>query len=548
VEPVPLANGKIRQYLSHKFPVPTPEGRFCLGGFAVDITERQEFEEKIQAERNLLQRLIDSVPDYIFVKDRQSRYILLNQAVAQIFNLTDVSAGLGQLDDRFFPKDVAERYREEDRRVMESGIATYDREDTVVNAAGETRWCLTSKIPLRDAEGKIVGLIGLVRDVTEKRGLEHQFLRSQRLESIGMLAGGIAHDLNNVFAPIILGLDLLKEREGQDKEILDSISASSLRGAALVSQILSFARGMEGPRVSVSPWKLVQDVAKIARETFPRNIRVEVEGTADGWTLAGDPTQLHQVLMNLAVNARDAMLQGGTLKLRLSNVSSDGLEMERVGEFVKIEIADTGVGIPAPIRERIFEPFFTTKEPGKGTGLGLSTVKTIVKNHQGHLEMWSETGQGTQIFVYLPAEKKITPAAALSDRLSPRRGRGELILLVDDEVSIQAITGHALEASGYRVRLASDGAAALTEYAQYGSEIEVVITDMIMPVMDGAELIRALRQLNPKVRILASSGLTDAANLKRLAEAGVRHFITKPYEAKTLLQKLEEVLDEKQSN
>ena len=406
---------------------------------------------------------------------------------------------------------------------------------------------------LRDVAGQGVRMVGGMRDLTEQKRLEARYLRAQRMESIGTLAGGIAHDLNNVLAPILMSIELLKLHAGNDPKrshVLDTIYVSCRRGADLVHQVLSFARGMDGQRVAIRLRRLIGDLEGIIGETFPRNIEIVTEVADDLWPINGDPTQLHQVLLNLAVNARDAMPAGGKLTLAAGNVTSElpaaaGASRETSARpHVLLQITDTGHGIPPDVRDRIFEPFFTTKALGQGTGLGLATVHAIVQSHGGFLIVESEVGQGTTFKVYLPADPALQ--AATTRHPFPTalpRGRGELALVVDDESAIREITQQTLETFGYRVMTARDGAEAVTLYVAHLHEIAVVVTDMMMPVMDGAAAIAELTRLNPSVRIIAASGLEVVENIARAAGAGVNDFLIKPFTAETLLKLVREVID-----
>jgi CheY-like chemotaxis protein len=389
--------------------------------------------------------------------------------------------------------------------------------------------------------------------------METQYLRAQRMESIGTLAGGIAHDLNNVLAPIMMSIELLKIDSSDDPrraKILDIIYLSSRRGADLVRQLLSFARGLDGQRVTIRLGELIDELHGIIGEIFPRNITIVTEVPDDLLPITGDPTQLHQVLLNLAVNARDAMPDGGTLSLTAANVAIDAQSTgvgrtAKPGFYVSLRVTDTGVGIPPEMRERIFEPFFTTKQLGKGTGIGLATVHTIVKSHRGFLQLESEIGRGSTFLVYLPADpppNSPQPAPLQEERELPR-GKGELVLVVDDEFSIRDITQQTLAAFGYRVLTASEGAEAVELYAKHARDIAVVVTDMMMPVMGGVATIQALMRLNPSIKIIAASGLSASADVNRddnakAAKAGVKHFLPKPYSAQTLVQMVRDVLDE----
>jgi CheY-like chemotaxis protein len=369
------------------------------------------------------------------------------------------------------------------------------------------------------------------------------------MESIGTLAGGIAHDLNNVLAPIMMSIELLKiqERDSRRMNILTTIEGSAKRGADMVRQVLSFARGVEGEQVEVQVGHLVWEIEKISNETFLKSIRVRSDIATGLWTVQGDATQLHQVLLNLCVNARDAMPGGGTLTLTASNVLLDehysGMNADvGLGPYVVIQVEDTGTGMPPEVIDRIFEPFFTTKELGKGTGLGLSTSMAIVKSHGGFVRVYSEPGRGTKFQVYLPARTAASAAACAVEKAAPELGNGELVLVVDDEAAVREITRETLEAHGYRTLLACDGADAAALYVLHQREIAVVLTDMMMPTMDGPTAIQVLKHMNPSLRIIATSGLNLNAMVAKAVHASVSHFIAKPYTAETLLKTLHEVL------
>ncbi len=405
---------------------------------------------------------------------------------------------------------------------------------------------------LRDKHGKGIRMVGGMHDLTEKKKLEEQHLRSQRMESIGTLAGGIAHDLNNVLAPIMMAIELLKQGDSDESrktKILETIYVSCRRGADLVRQVLSFARGIEHQSVALRLNTLIDELSAVIGQTFPRNIRIKTSVDVNLWTVTGDPSQLHQVLLNLAVNARDSMPKGGKLEISASNVTVDeqfaGTSNGAFpGTYVLLEVSDSGCGIPPDVRDRIFEPFFTTKEVGKGTGLGLSTVQTVVKNHGGFLSVASEIGEGTAFKIYLPADRSM-PAADPSgpSRAEIPRGRDELVLVVDDERSIIEITRQTLESFGYRVITAANGAEAVSIYAKQPLAVSLVITDMMMPIMDGIATIHVLGCINPCVRIIAASGLLLAENSAKASAAGVRDFLQKPFSAETLARMVRTVID-----
>ena len=407
--------------------------------------------------------------------------------------------------------------------------------------------------PVKDAAGVITHYIAIKQDITEKKAMEKQFLRAQRMESVGMLAGGIAHDLNNVLAPISMGLELLQQVPLPDKirPVIDSMLTSTQRGAGIVKQVLTFARGTDGERAIVQLRHIIKDIRHMAEETFPRNITLHSDLAADLWPLKADASQLHQVLLNLSVNARDALPDGGQIHYSAHNLHLDEAAVlkhpgAKPGDYVLLKVTDTGTGMPPEVLDRIFEPFFTTKPHGQGTGLGLPTVLGIIRSHGGFLEVQSVPGKGTTFEVYLPADKSSATVAGPARTEPLRSGHGETILVVDDEPAVLAVTRSMLEGHGYRVLVAEDGAAAVAVYAQHAQQIAVVVTDIMMPLMDGVALIRSLQRLNSQVRIITVSGLSNQPGQPErhteLRSKGIRHHLNKPFSVEALLNALHEEL------
>jgi CheY-like chemotaxis protein len=368
------------------------------------------------------------------------------------------------------------------------------------------------------------------------------------MESIGTLASGIAHDINNVLTPIMLSEELLREKftDEEGRRYLKIIERSTKRGASLTKQVMSYAKGVDGERNALQVAQLISEIKHIAIETFPRNIEIRTDIPKDMWNVSGDATQLHQVIMNFCVNARDAMPDGGILRISAENLLIDEdyahINIDaKVGPYIIITVSDTGTGIPPNILDRIFEPFFTTKEHGKGTGLGLSTALGIVKSHGGFITVYTEVGKGTAFKVYLPAITTTETLKAQEHQHELPGGHGELILVVDDEDQIREITKKTLEIHGYRVITANDGKEAIELYTQKREEIKLVLMDMMMPVMDGSMSIRELRKANPEVKIIAVSGLTPKDNIAKVDDNLVQAFLTKPYTAEKLLNTIHEV-------
>ncbi|MEO7098752.1 MAG: response regulator [Luteolibacter sp.] len=414
----------------------------------------------------------------------------------------------------------------------------------------ECHWTL-----VHDDAGQPKSILAINTDITEKKQLEAKYLSAQRMESIGTLAGGIAHDLNNILQPITLGMDLLRDRlaDPSSLKILDLVSQNTGRASSLVRQVLSFARGTEGERTPIRPNELAGEISSIIRQTFPKNIEFRLCPVEDEWLLMGDSTQLHQVLLNFCVNARDAMHDGGLLTLTVENRCIDehtaAIQPDAApGRHVVLTVTDTGTGIPAALVEKIWDPFFTTKEQGKGTGLGLSTTLSIVRGHGGFITMETKEGRGTSFHVFLPAGESASSTdseGAHTEDDSDLQGHGELILVVDDEAPIVSMLRHTLDAFDYRVISASDGASGLRTYFQNKNEIRAVITDMVMPGMDGPAMIAELRKANPDVRIIATTGMATEANIEAITRLGVKSIISKPCAASVILDALKEVLSAK---
>lgn len=510
-------------------------------GSMTDLSDRKIAEAKLREQAALL----DRAQDAILVRDLQHNVLYWNRSAARLYGWSAKEV-MGRGIHHLLYRDPAPFFAAVAATIEEG---EWNGELNQVNKDGigitvEGRWTL-----VRDEQGRPASILAINTDITERKRLEQQFLRAQRMESIGTLAGGIAHDLNNVLAPIMMSIELLKmeERDGNRLNILDTIEMSAQRGADMVKQVLSFARGMEGQQLEVQLGHLIRDIEKITRDTFPKDILLHSDVASDLWTVQGDPTQLHQVLLNLCVNARDAMPEGGMLTIHATNIILDeayvAMHLDaREGPHIAIVVEDTGVGMSPQVVERIFEPFFTTKELGQGTGLGLSTTLAIIKSHGGFVRVQSEAGRGSRFEILLPAlSMRAALAVELPEQQLPR-GMGECILVVDDEAAVRQITQQTLEAFGYRVIVAADGSEAIAIYATRQREIVAVLTDMMMPEMDGPAVIRVVKRMNPNVKVIAASGLNAASMVAKATQEGVRHFIPKPYTAETLLTMVKSVI------
>jgi two-component system, cell cycle sensor histidine kinase and response regulator CckA len=512
--------------------------------------QRQTLQALLDTEQKIREQaaLINIASDAIFLCDLDNHIIFWNHGAERLYGWTAEEVS-GKKASSLLYRELLPQVAEIPQVVFDQGewqgeLQKINKDDVRVIVA--TRLTL-----VRDDDGRPQSILSVDTDITEKKQLEAQFLRVQRLESLGTLASGIAHDFNNILTPILAIAQMMSMKsdhgEEQRQHLLKIIEDSARRGAGLVKQILAFAQGVEGERLPLQVRHLLSEMVQVARQTFPKTIEIEINiPTTDLWLVNADTTQLHQVLMNLCINARDAMPDGGTLSLAAENrqitesYARSNLEA-RAGAHVVMTIMDTGTGIPIELLDRVFDPFFTTKELGKGTGLGLSTVLGIVKNHGGFVKVSSEIGKGTKFRVYLPAIADTVPV--LVRERSPSLGNQELILIVDDEPLIQQVTQVALETHNYRTLLANNGMEAIELYKKHQSEIIVVLMDSMMPSMDGLTAYHILKKLNPQVRVIATSGLTSNSLFTEGPSIGVKAFLAKPYMIEELIDTLQEVLN-----
>jgi hypothetical protein len=503
-------------------------------GTVEDITKRKQAEAQIEEQAALL----DKTRDAITVRALDGRVLFWNKGAERMLGWTREEAMTSHISG-IIPRDE-EAYN----AVLNDGEWAGELQTTAMDGRKltvETRWTL-----LRENDGSPKSIFAITTDITERKKIEAQLLRSQRMESIGTLASGIAHDLNNILAPILMSASILHELvPPESRSLTAAIEESAQRGTDIVKQVLTFARGIEGERVHLQPRHLIREVEKIARETFPRLITIRSNAPKDLWTIIGDSTQVHQILLNLCINARDAMHDGGLLMIAAENLAIDESDTvihpdAKPGYYVAISVADSGTGISPKIIDKIFDPFFTTKEIGKGTGLGLSTVIGIAKSHGGFVKVYSELGKGATFKVYLPASPDEKPAAPIKERGALMAGNGEWVLVADDEPAVRKMTEAMLKRNGYNVLVATDGVDALAIYAQRMGQIKIVLTDVMMPLLDGAKLTRALKKMNSDVAIIAATGLADESRQSELKQLGARAILIKPYRTDKLLAALHE--------
>jgi PAS domain S-box-containing protein len=499
-----------------------------------DITERKEAERKIRQQATLL----DIASDAILVRDLEHRVLYWNLGAEQVFGWSAAEA-LGQKANTLLQADPAQ-IATLTQRVLEAGEGWSELHKK--NKTGETVILSARWTRVLDEAGQPNCILSVETDITAKKQLEAQFYQAQRLESLGTLASGIAHDLNNVLTPVLAVSQMLRrsqtDLDARLQRSLELLETSAKRGASLVKQILTFTRGTSGESVPLQIADLLQEVLEVVQQTFPKSIAIQTTLPDERlWSVSADPTHLHQVLMNLCVNARDAMPEGGILSLSAENVAVDVAFAQmnlnvQAGQYVLVTVGDAGEGILPEVRDRMFEPFFTTKQLGYGTGLGLSTVLGIVKSYGGFVQVVSELGQGSQFKVYLPATAPVLPQ--IEEQVLPMNGNGELILIVDDDPLVQQVTQTLLEQHHYNTLTAQDGIEAIALYQQRQAAIQVVVLDVMMPNMDGIMTVQALKKINPLVPIIAMSGLPTKR--EPVLAAGANRFLAKPYGMEEMLK------------
>lgn len=527
VSPIFDENGAITHFLSVK----------------EDITERKAAETRLREHAELL----DVTQDAIFVLNPEQEITFINRSAEILYGVSAAQV-IGRRYDKIVYRESPANYEADVQHLIAAGTLVRERRQKKSN--GEEIIAQVRATLVRDENGRPRSVMIVITDITEARRLEAQYLRAQRLESLGSLASGVAHDLNNVLTPILVAVDLLQPlaREPQDREIVRLVGDSARRGADIVRQLLLFGRGSDTPRAPVDVGSVLRELERMMQETFPKNISRCVQSPPRLWPVEADRTQLHQVLLNLAVNARDAMPRGGTLTATAGNVQVDeafaqGHIGAKPGPHVAVRLTDTGTGIPPEHLDKIFDPFFTTKPAGQGTGLGLATVLGITRSHGGFVTVETQTGSGTTFTVFLPAAPSPELAVASAEQRRLIAGRGELVLLVDDEAHVRSVLNETFVGAGYRVITAANGAEALALFARHTGEVRLVISDQMMPIMDGHQLIHALWQLDGALPALLMSGMANSDTpLENAAGQSVR-FLPKPFLAEAVLRDARELID-----
>ncbi len=551
-------DGQVRTVIERAELIKDPSGRIIqLQGTVQDITDRKRIEDNLDAERNLLAGLISSLPDIIFVKDAQGRFVRVNNP--EFFGARKVEEIIGKTDADLLPAELAATYQADDRRVMESGELLFNREEPFVAPDGERRWMLTTKAPWRDSDGKVIGLFGISRDITQRRqrdeerlNMERKFQETQKLESLGVLAGGIAHDFNNLLTGILGNTSLARmdlPPESPVQPYLEQIEVSSQRAADLCRQMLAYSGKGRFVIQRLDLSALVQETTHLLSLSISKKSVLHFKLADDLPPVMGDATELRQIVMNLVMNASEAIGErSGNITIRTGTLEATAEYLARLagagsaapGRHVVLEVTDDGCGMTPEVQARIFDPFFTTKFTGRG--LGLAAVLGIVRGHKGALEVTSIVGKGTTFRLLLPAATPL-PREATTVR-TPRQWRASgTVLVVDDEGPVRAVAARMLRSIGFDVLVADDGIQALDAFRAHSRNITVVLMDLTMPRMDGEEAFRELRKLNGAIPILLMSGFSEPAAAGRFVGKGLSGFLQKPFTQSQLREKLAALLN-----
>jgi PAS domain S-box-containing protein len=514
-----------------------------------DISERKRFEASLLHERHLLHSLLDNTPDHIWFKDAQGRFIRINKAKADMHGLVSPEEAVNKTDRDFYRAEFAGQTDKDEQEVMRTERQLVGKEEKITDGQGRDLWVSTTKSPLRDARGQTIGTFGIARDVTEHKRLEEQLRQAQKMEAVGRLAGGVAHDFNNLLT-VILGYSSMLCTRTQPGDPLHNpirmIRTTAERAANLTRQLLAFSRKQIVRPVVLDLNTIIAELESMLRRLIGENIHLVIDLTAELGPVKADRSQLEQVVVNLVVNSRDAMSTGGLLTIQTTNEDAPATEGGEgpASPRVVLTVRDTGHGMDEHTRSRLFEPFFTTKEVGKGTGLGLATVYGIVQQSGGQIVVDSAPGAGATFRIALPrAEVAESPDGESSAVQEPRNGC-ETILLAEDEEMLRDLACMVLRQAGYTVLPARHGAEALSLCESHSGPLDLLVTDVIMPVLGGRELADRLTSVRPEMKVLYISGYTDDSVVRHGVESEGKPLLHKPFTPDVLLRKVREVLDQ----
>jgi len=523
-------------------------------GTVQDITERHYADERLEWERNLLRTVIDNVPDYIFFKDREGRFLMTNVPNQRLLGVESVEDVIGKTDADFLPAEVAMLYAAGDSQIIQTGQPLINQEEPLITREGEKRYLLTTKIPLKDARGQVTGIVGIARDITdrkheqdERQVMERKFQETQKLESLGVLAGGIAHDFNNLLTGILGNASLARmelQPESPLHTYLEQIELSSQRAADLCKQMLAYSGKGRFIIQRIDLSALVKETLHLLQISISKKAVLKLHLAENLPGIMADATQIRQIIMNLVMNASDAIGErSGLITISTSILHADRKYLDDLvgaadltsGSYVVLEVTDNGCGMSAETKAKIFEPFFTTKFTGRG--LGLAAVLGIVRGHKGALKVYSEPGRGSTFRLLLPAAGAASDTKAERPPVLQWRGHGTM-LVIDDEESVRNVASRMLKSLGFEVLSASDGEEGLRIYRVHADVISCVLLDLTMPRMDGEETFRELRRINPEACVILMSGFNEQEAGARFVGKGLAGFLQKPFTPAELRERL----------
>ena len=548
---VRIKDGSTRFFETCVSPLRKGEEIVGLQGSSRDISDRIRMEEELKKSVSQYRILIENLPQKIFLKDRRSVYLLCNEKYARDLKIKSEEI-FGKTDNDFYSRELAEKYRFDDQRLMEENKIEDFEEQYVLDE--EERWVHTIKVPVKDGKGDVTGILGIFWDITEEKRLKEQFLQAQKMEAIGVLAGGVAHDFNNILTTIIGNAQLAQinmEKDDLLYESIEEIKKAGERGSRLTSQLLAFSRKQIIQPTMLNLNDIITNMEKMIGRLIGEDVKLLMNLEPKLFPVKMDKGQIEQVIMNLVVNAKDAMPEGGKLIIETANMvlSGDYFSKHSIigysGNYVMLSVSDNGIGMDKEIQKHIFEPFYSTKEKGKGTGLGLSTVYGIIKQNNGFIWVYSEPGQGSVFKVYFPRIKADADSEKIEQQPEGVIGGSETVLLVEDDDGLRKLLQGILNKKGYKVLAAENGEDALRISGTHDGSIDLILTDVVMPKMSGKKVVERLQRLYPHVKVIYMSGYTDDAIVHHgVLEPGI-NFIEKPFATEKLARKIREVLDDK---
>ncbi|HEY6952301.1 MAG TPA: ATP-binding protein, partial [Bacteroidota bacterium] len=545
---IDVRSGGELKFLAGQFEEMSSSLKEKVNQLAVRNKELESTLHRLGDTEQLLQTILDTSTAIIYVKDLQGKYLLINRRF-ETFYRHERNDVIGKTDHDLFQRETADELRKSDWKALEKG-GPLEWEESHQQEDGHHSF-IVNKFPLFDSNRVAYAVCAFMTDITDRKRLEDGLRQAQKLESIGTLAGGIAHDFNNILGIILAyngSIGRAREDTERFNESVEAINQAVERGTALVRQMLTFARQTDVEFRPLNVNTLVAEITKMLAATFPKTIEFAKDLGENVPLVTADQTQLHQVFLNLCVNARDAMPDGGRITISTQSISGTVVKQKFPAAirdaYVHIVVSDTGSGMSEATRKRIFEPFFTTKELGKGTGLGLSVVYGVMQSHEGFVDVESQVGKGTVFHLYLPVALRTleTEQESPTSKVAVTGG-SETILLVEDEAALLALVRKTLEVNGYRVLTAQDGVEALDFYKRHADQISVVVTDMGLPKLGGWEAARKMREINKNAKIILASGFLEPGKKERLLRDGMSHFIQKPYNPNQVLAKIREVIE-----